>query len=246
MTSTDEPGREEAFDAAGLGRHLLRSVRAGALGTLDPAGSPFTSLVTVATDSDGTPLILTSRLASHTVHLERDPRVSLLLAQAGRGDPLAHPRLTIAGQAERGAGPRIRERFIARHPKAQLYVDFPDFSFWRITILSGHLNGGFARAAGLTASGLLTSLAGADSLIAAEAEAVRHMNEDHAGALELYATRLAGLGPGPWRATGLDPDGLDLALGDRTARITFPGRVTDPGGLRRILKELADLCRKME
>ncbi len=246
MTSTDEPGREETFDAAGLGRQLLRGVRAGALGTLDPAGSPFTTLVTVATDSDGAPLILTSRLSSHTLHLERDPRVSLLLAGTGRGDPLAHPRLTIVGQAGRITGPRIRERFLARHPKAQLYVDFPDFSFWRIRILSGHLNGGFARAAGLTAEGLLTSLAGADALIEAEAEAVRHMNEDHAGILELYATRLAGLAPGPWRATGLDPDGLDLVLRDRTARIAFPGRVTDPGGLRRILKELADRCRKME
>jgi putative heme iron utilization protein len=142
--------------------------------------------------------------------------------------------------------PRVRARFLARHPKAKLYVDFPDFSFWRIDIASGHLNGGFARAASLPAQDLRTDLSGAESLLEAEAGAVAHMNEDHGEALNLYAVKLAGLEPGPWHATGLDPEGLDLALGDRQARIPFPERVTDPGGLRRILKELADASRKME
>src|SRR4030095_12719020 len=86
------------FDPAGLAKSLLRATRAGTLGTLDRnTGHPFASLVNVATDVDGAPLILTSRLSTHTANLEADGRASLLLAETGKGDPLAHPRLTVLG-----------------------------------------------------------------------------------------------------------------------------------------------------
>ena len=113
-------------------------IRAGALATLDrESGFPFASLVTVATDQDGSPLLLLSRLASHTVNLDADPRASLLLAETGKGDPLAHPRLTVIGRAERVEGPNFRSRFLARHPKAALYADFADFSFVRLLMQGG-------------------------------------------------------------------------------------------------------------
>src|SRR3712207_2722011 len=150
----DEPRQAPAFDATGMAKHLLRTIRSGALATLGPDGAPFATLVTVATDLDGSPLLLTSRLSGHTANMEREPRVSILLAQTGKGDPLAHPRLTVAGRAGRADEPRIRARFLARHPKAELYADFADFSFWRVEIAGGHLNGGFARAAGLSAADL--------------------------------------------------------------------------------------------
>jgi heme iron utilization protein len=239
----DEPQHPPAFDAAVLAKHLLRTIRSGALATLDPDGIPFATLVTVATDPDGSPLLLTSRLSGHTANMEREPRVSILLAQTGKGDPLAHPRLTVMGRAERTGEPRIRARFLARHPKAQLYADFADFSFWRVEIGGGHLNGGFARAASLSAADLRTDLLGAEALVEAEPGALAHMNEDHGEALELYATRLAGASPGAWRTTGLDPEGIDLMLGDQTARVVFPRRVNHPKELRQVLKDLADRAR---
>src|SRR4051812_47303069 len=141
------PSSTTDFDAVGTAKHLLRTVRAGALATLDAAaGFPFASLVTVATDLDGAPLLLMSRLAAHTRNLDTDARASILLAQGGKGDPLAHPRLTVIGRIGRSEEPRVRSRFLARHPKAKLYADFADFSFWRMDIEGGHLNGGFARA----------------------------------------------------------------------------------------------------
>src|SRR5689334_25428757 len=86
------------FDPKALGKSLLRATRAGTLATLDRnTGHPFASLVNVATDSDGSPLILVSRLSTHTANLEKDARVSILLAETGKGDPLAHPRLTVLG-----------------------------------------------------------------------------------------------------------------------------------------------------
>jgi putative heme iron utilization protein len=240
----DEPRQPDpGFDAAGLAKHLLRTIRSGALATLGPDGVPFATLVTVATDPDGSPLLLTSRLSGHTANMEREPRVSILLAQTGKGDPLAHPRLTVTGRARRTGEPRVRARFLARHPKAELYADFADFSFWRVEIAGGHLNGGFARAASLSAADLRTDLLGAEALVEAEAGALAHMNEDHREALELYATGLAGAAPGAWRTTGLDPEGIDLMLGDQTARVAFPGRVNHPKELRLILKDLADRAR---
>jgi heme iron utilization protein len=232
------------FDAVGIAKSLLRSIRAGALATLDRAGGfPFASLVTVATDHDGSPLLLTSRLSVHTQNLEQDPRASILLTERGKGDPLAHPRLTVVGRAARTSDERVRERFLARHPKARLYAGFGDFSFWRLEMAAAHLNGGFARAKDLTADEIRTNLTGAEALLAAEASAIEHMNADHREALALYATRLAGAPKAEWRATGLDPEGLDLAAGDRTVRVPFAHRVTGPGELRKVLKAMADTAR---
>ena len=237
------------FDPVALAKSLLRATRAGTLGTLDRnTGHPFASLVNVATDVDGAPLILTSRLSTHTANLEADGRASILLAQTGKGDPLAHPRLTMLGtfaSVERDSADeaRVRRRFLARHPKSELYAGFGDFSFWRMQVASAHLNGGFARAADLNAADVLTDISGVDDLIAAEEGAVAHMNSDHAEATRLYATKLLGEEDGPWRISGLDPDGADLIAGDRTARLAFPQRVTSGAALREMLVELAKQAR---
>lgn len=239
------------FDARRLAKTLLRVTRAGALATLDRnTGHPFASLVNLATDVDGSALILVSRLSTHTANLEHDGRASILFAAPGKGDPLAHPRLTLVGTflsvtQDDPDEPRVRRRFLARHPKAELYAGFADFSFWRLRPVSGHLNGGFARAADLKPSDVMTDVSDADSLIEAEEEAVAHMNQDHAEAVRLYATRLLGAEAGQWRLTGLDPDGLDLALDDATLRLPFSERVANPQHLRKILVDLATRARSL-
>jgi heme iron utilization protein len=233
------------FDAAAVAKLLLRTARAGALATIDRnTGHPFASLVNVANDVDGSPSILISRLSTHTANLEKDARASLLLTAVGRGDPLAHPRLTVLGDFVQVARtdqsePRLRRRFLARHPKSAIYADFADFSFWRLAAVSAHLNAGFARAADLKAGDVIADVAGAEDLIEAEASAISHMNEDHSEAVRLYATKLLGAEDGPWRVTGLDPEGLDLALNDATLRLSFPRRVATAEELRRTVVELA-------
>jgi putative heme iron utilization protein len=237
------------FDPKALAKTLLRAIRAGTLGTLDRhTGHPFASLVNVATDIDGAPLILTSRLSTHTANLEADGRASVLLAETGKGDPLAYPRLTVLGRfaavaKESVEDARVRRRFLARHPKSELYAGFGDFSFWRLDVVSAHLNGGFARAADLKAADLLTDISGADDLIAAEAGAVAHMNADHADAIELYAVDLLGEAEGPWKISGIDPEGADLIAGDRIARLLFKERVTSASALRQALVVFAKEAR---
>src|ERR1700682_2648399 len=243
------PGRDPDFDPKAVAKGLLRATRAGALATIDRnTGHPFASLVNVATDVDGSPLILVSRLSTHTANLEVDGRASLLLASTGKGAPLAHPRLTLLGSFAQIARddpelPRLRRRFLARHPKSELYAGFGDFSFWRLQTVSAHLNGGFARAADLKAADVMTDIAGAENLIDTEEGAVAHMNDDHAEAVRLYATKLIGAEDGPWRLTGLDPEGLDLARGDATLRLPFPQRVINAEQLRKVVVELAAKAR---
>lgn len=242
-------GDPPVYDALAQAKELLRSVRAGALATLAPGNAfPFASLVNVATTPDGSPILLLSRLAAHTRHLASDPRVSLLLAETGPGDPLAHPRVTIIGRAECVIDPdgraALKARFLAKHPESALYADFGDFSFWRVAMDEAHLTGGFGRQGHFTAASITTPLDGAEALVAAEPQALAELNAHHQDALLRLAVVLAGRPDGPWLATGIDPEGIDLGCGDRTARIAFPQPVRTLEDLRAILPQLVEAARQ--
>jgi putative heme iron utilization protein len=240
------------FDAPTLAKSLLRRRRQGALATLmSGTGAPYCSLVNLASHPDGSPILLISKLAIHTRNILADQRVSLMLDERAPGDPLEGARIMIMGRsvaAESDAIEMLRRRYLAAHPSAEMFVGFTDFGFYRLEIETVHLVAGFGRIIDLTPAQVLTDLTGAESLLAAEEEAVAHMNDDHADALGLYATRLLGAPDAAWRCTGLDPEGIDLAAQDAagsdvTLRLPFPTRLTTPGNLRKALAELAAQAR---
>ena len=234
------------FEPAKAVRSLLRRSRQGALATLmTGTGDPYCSLVNVASHPDGTPILLISRLAIHTKNLLADSRVSLMLDERVEGDPLEGARIMLAGQAEEVTTDRdiVRQRYLRAHPTADVFVDFKDFSFYRIRPTGTHLVAGFGRILDLKPEQFLTDISQAGGLIEAEQGAVEHMNADHQEALGLYATRLLGAAAGDWRCTGLDPDGIDLQLGAKTLRLDFPRRITSPGELRKMLAQLAEQAR---
>lgn len=234
-----------------VARRLRRAAATATLATLEPAsGWPYASLVTVASTLDGSPLLLLSGLSHHTRALAADPRCSLLFTQAGSGDPLAHPRLTVFGRAcflEAGDElARVRRRFLARHPAAARYADFPDFRFVTVAPERALLNAGFGRASELAREDLLVPLTpGLEPLHESEAGAVVHMNTDHADAVRLIARRLCGAEDGPWTLVGLDPEGIDLRLGDRHLRHDYDVPLATAGELRNRLVELARRARAM-
>ncbi|RTL53673.1 MAG: HugZ family protein [Bradyrhizobiaceae bacterium] len=236
-----------SFDPAEAARLLLRRSRQGALATLMPhSGDPYCSLVATATDVDGSPLLLISRLAIHTKNILADARVSLMLDERGEEDPLQGARIMLAGTARglSGDGAVIaRRRYLAAQPSAETFADFPDFGFFRIEIQNAHLVAGFGRIVDLTPDRFLTDVSDASALIAAEPDAIAHMNADHRDALNLYATVLLKAAPGDWMCTGCDPDGLDMQNGRQILRLPFPQRATEPGALRKVLKNLADQAR---
>jgi putative heme iron utilization protein len=152
---------------------------------------------------------------------------------------LAHPRLTLIGTGSRDPDPALRTRFLRRNPKAALYVDFPDFSFWRMSLQHVHLNGGFARAADFSPHQLLFHTRACEALIAAENDILDHMNADHADTLARFAEHFCAAKPGPWRASGIDPEGLDLVCGDLCARVPFPQPVETADQAHAVLVEMA-------
>ena len=235
------------FDAPRLARSLLRRSRQGALATLmASSGDPYCSLVNVASHPDGSPILLISRLAVHTRNILGDSRVSLMLDERAGGDPLEGSRIMLAGRAEEAAATDLellRRRYLNAHPSAEAFVDFGDFSFFRIRPSGTHLVAGFGRILDLSPAQFLTDISDAGALLEAEQGAIDHMNSDHRDATGLYATRLLGAQPADWRCTGCDPDGIDLQAGATTLRLDFPERVTGPGELRKMLVRLAGEAR---
>ncbi|MCC8944955.1 HugZ family protein [Bradyrhizobium sp. Arg62] len=235
------------FDPAHLARSLLRRSRQGALATLMAGtGDPYCSLVNLASHPDGSPILLISRLALHTKNVLADSRVSLMLDERAEGDPLEGARIMLAGKAEEvGEAGRelVRRRYLAAHPSAEAFVEFKDFSFFRIKPSGAHLVAGFGRIVDLKPSQFLTDLGGAEELLEAEPGAVAHMNGDHREAMNLYATRLLGAESAEWLCTGCDPDGMDMQAGRDTLRLDFPERVTTGTELRKMLVRLAGEAR---
>ena len=203
-------------------RRVARACRKAMLASLESEGAPYASLVTVALDHDLAPILLLSGLADHTRNLAADPRASLLFdGTEGHANPQTGPRVTLSGLARRVDDQRLKARFLARHPGAAQYAGFGDFAIWRVEPARAHFVGGFGRAVWFEAPfGLPPAVTGA--LAAAEAGIVAEINAGHAGLLDLLAHAQCGETGEGWRMVAIDPDGCDLALGERFARLAFP------------------------
>lgn len=149
------PIRPTSSEARQMAARLLHDARHGALGVIDPAtGDPMVTRV-ASIWIDGALHLLVSDLSSHTAALTADPRCSMLISDAARkGDPLAHPRLTIQCRATFVEKPPLRDPWLTAYPKARLYIDFADFRMVRLTATAAHLNGGFGKAYRLTPADL--------------------------------------------------------------------------------------------
>jgi len=169
-----------------------------------------------------------------------------MLDERAEGDPLEGSRIMLMGRAEEAVASDeniLRRRYLNTHPSAERFVEFQDFSFYRIRPSAIHLVAGFGRIVDLKPEQFLTDISDAGALLQSEQEAIEHINSDHRDTNSLYATKLLGAEAADWRCTGCDPDGLDLQAGGKTLRLDFPQRVTGPGELRKMLVQLADQAR---
>ncbi|PKU23296.1 HugZ family protein [Telmatospirillum siberiense] len=232
-------------------RMMLRQADRATLATvLTGEARPYASLVGMATDIDGTPILLLSRLAEHTRAILEDPRVSLLIdGTAGFANPQQGPRVSLVGRAVPAGSARFAGRFLARHPAAELYAGFGDFAFYRIDIERMHWVGGFGRARWLAP--LPACDAGTADRFEAVLPALRSavegpVGEGPAGA-DCLLGRLARLRLGRrgrrWRLAGVDPDGCDLGCGKKVHRLAFESPLPSAED---ILATLMDLARNIQ
>jgi putative heme iron utilization protein len=220
-------------------RSLVRGARLGSLATLDAAtAAPYASLIACATGTDGSPLFLISALAWHTRNLEADPRASVLFAaEAGEQDPLTLGRVSLMGTAERIHDPLARQRYLARHPGAAVYVDFADFGFWRLAVERAHHVGGFGKISTLSGDALLLDPARTASWNARIEAVIAEINAGEPDRLACIGASVSGKSAEGWQIAACDPDGCDLIAGDVTARLAFREALDGPEALAGVIRE---------
>lgn len=238
-------------------RRLMRAASKAALATRHhETGTPYVSLVTVATAWDASPILLLSQLAVHTRNLRADPSASLLFDGTDDvGDPLAGGRATVMGiivqarEAERGT---VSRRFLARHPQAQGYAGFADFDFYILQMQSAHFIGGFGRIVGLPAQAVCLQagpidLAAWDNGGAMSGLIDRLNNEDRELVRAAVASKRgdgAAMPSDSFLVTEADPDGLTLrdegAQAGRLIRLDFAPPLASPSQVHYALQALAE------
>jgi heme iron utilization protein len=204
------------------------------------AGYPFGSLMPFALDSLGRPIFLISNMAMHTQNLKADPRCSLFVGQAGA---LGAARATMIGNAEPIPETDIasaRDLYLARHENSRYWVDFPDFSFFRLQPIDLYYVGGFGVMGWVEAQDY--GHAAPDPLAEAAPGILAHMNADHVDAMILLARLHAGIEATEATMTAVDRLGFSLSLktinGAKGARINFLHEVATPQDTRAVLVEM--------
>lgn len=246
-SAAPENDNENATEAekAVPARLILRSAKTGALGTIDQnTGHPYVSYATIATDIYGAPVFLTSDLALHTQNIRKDPRISLMVYEAGyTGDPLALGRTSLVGSANFDVSELERQRYLNRNPEARGYAEFPDFHFFSMEIEMIHFVGGFGRIYQIDPQAFLISGDTSDHLGEAEADIIEHMNSDHSDTVQLFATKLLSAEPDNWQISGCDKEGCDLVAGGKTLRLAFSSPLESAKNTRHAFVELAERAR---
>ena len=136
---------------------IIRGCRTAALGTLRDE-APLISMVTYVVAEDFSMFyIFVSRLAQHTIDMQKDKHVGFLIVETddGRADPQTLARVSIRGSAEQipngipGYTP-VKNMYLERFPESEPLFKLADFSFWRIRPRGGRFVAGLAKAYNIT------------------------------------------------------------------------------------------------
>ncbi len=233
-------------------RTLVHLARIGSLSTLSrkQAGFPFGSVMPYGLDAQGRPIFLISTMAMHTQNVLTDPRASLLVTQAdGEGDPLGASRVTLMGNVRTIPPLEIadaRKLYLERYANSKYWVDFEDFSFYRMDVVDVYYVGGFGVMGWVKASDY--DQAQPDPLADVAAGIIEHMNADHKDALVLLTRQYAGIESQEAAMTSVDRLGFHVRLktadGVRGARIAFLREVRNANDARKVLVEMVQLARR--
>jgi putative heme iron utilization protein len=177
---TEEPNPAPETSYAERARTMLSLNQVGVLSTQSNKceGFPFGSTMPYALNDAGRPLFLISAMAMHTKNLQADPHASLFVTvPEAQSDPLGAGRMTLIGKAEpvpKDDLAAARGAYLARHENAKYYVDFADFSFWRLNPVDLYFIGGFGVMGWVENSDFEQAVP--DPLAEAAVEILEHMN----------------------------------------------------------------------
>jgi putative heme iron utilization protein len=164
------------------------------------------------------------------------------LEDAG-GDPLGASRVTLVGNVVPVPDAEVaeaRKLCLARYANSKYWVDFEDFSFYRMNVVDVYYLGGFGVMGSVSASEYDRSQADllADSMVGI----IQHMNADHKDALVLLARKFAHMESTEATMTAVDRLGFHVRLktpdGMRGARIAFWREVHNATETRKVLVEM--------
>jgi len=247
--SDQPPVPEPTF--AERARTLLYLGRMGSLSTLSrkQLGFPFGSVMPYGLDDHGRPIFLISTMAMHTQNLQADPRSSLLVTQEDtEGEPLGASRVTLVGNVLPVPNTELveaRKLYLERHANSKYWVDFEDFSFYRMDVIDVYYVGGFGVMGWISASDYDRSQP--DPLADSTAEIIQHMNADHKDALVLLARTFARIESTEATMTAVDRLGFHVRMktrdGLRGARIAFLREASNPAETRKELVEMVQQAR---
>jgi len=187
----------------------------------------------------------------HTQNVQADPRSSLLVTQPDTiGDPLGASRVTLLGNTLPVPVPEVaeaRKLYLARYANSKYWVDFDDFSFYRMEVVDVYYVGGFGVMGWVSASEYYSGQP--DPLADTAPDIIQHMNTDHGDALVLLARAFAGIKSQEVAMTSVDRLGFHVRLktqdGTRGARIAFLREVSSPAEARKVLVEMVGQARRM-
>jgi putative heme iron utilization protein len=232
-------------------RTMLSINRVGVLSTQSKKckGFPFGSTMPYALNDAGRPLFLISAMAMHTKNLQADPRASLFVTvPEAQSDPLGAGRLTLIGNAESVPQSDLaaaRAAYLSVHENAKYYVDFADFSFWRLNPIDLYFVGGFGVMGWVDNSDFERAVP--DPLAESAPGILEHMNKDHVSAMIEIARHEKGIDASEAKMTAVDRLGFHLRLNTpqrvRSVRIGFSVEVRNSDECRRALVEMVKRAR---
>ncbi|HVO60673.1 MAG TPA: DUF2470 domain-containing protein [Terriglobales bacterium] len=232
-------------------RTLMYLGRMGTLSTLSrkQPGFPFGSVMPYGLDDHGRPIFLISTMAMHTQNLQADSHASLLVTQQDtEGEPLGASRVTLLGNVLPVPNPELieaRKLYLDRHANSKYWVDFEDFSFYRMNVVDVYYVGGFGVMGWVSTADYDRSEP--DPLADSMAQIIQHMNADHKDALVMLARKFAHIDSTEATMTAVDRLGFHVRLKTpdavRGARIGFLQEVRDATETRKVLVEMVKQAR---
>jgi len=215
-------------------------------------GYPSGSVVATVPDKDGNPLFLFSSMSSHTTDLLEDPKCSLTVASKEfKGS--ADGRVNLLGTATKLPEeyiPGAKEAYLQKHPNAAIWVDFGDFTWFRMEVENIRFVGGFARAGNVKASDYRAT--SPDPIYPLSAPVAGHMNQDHSSATLAMVKSVPGLEDAELKAAEIlsldsfgmyvkvtrEPNTMSFQPEQFKVRLPFPRTAESRGDIKTLIVEM--------